>query len=170
MRPTLDHYYDKDSYPHLALTLYNLIPSCYSCNSNLKGRKDFSENKHLHPLFDSEVISFSLRNEKDIVIDTLEMIDQSRSKIKIELKADNQEAKSSIKTFLLSERYANFVDAAINFSRAKYYFDELKNNNQLDIIDDIKEEVVLRFDKTDYQNELLGRLFFDMYNQFNLMK
>jgi len=33
---TLDHYYDKGNYPYLALSLYNLIPSCYTCNSKLK--------------------------------------------------------------------------------------------------------------------------------------
>jgi len=33
---TLDHIKDKSSYPHLALSLYNLIPSCYVCNSKLK--------------------------------------------------------------------------------------------------------------------------------------
>ena len=33
---TLDHYIDKGKYPFLALSLYNLIPSCYVCNSKVK--------------------------------------------------------------------------------------------------------------------------------------
>jgi len=33
---TLDHYIDKGKYPYLALSLYNLIPSCYTCNSKVK--------------------------------------------------------------------------------------------------------------------------------------
>ena len=33
---TLDHVIDKESYPYLALSLYNLVPSCYICNSKLK--------------------------------------------------------------------------------------------------------------------------------------
>lgn len=28
----LDHFYSQDSYPALALSFYNLIPSCSSCN------------------------------------------------------------------------------------------------------------------------------------------
>lgn len=32
VRPQLDHYYPKAKYPYLALSLYNLIPSCGSCN------------------------------------------------------------------------------------------------------------------------------------------
>lgn len=33
---TLDHYFNKGEYPYLALSLYNLIPSCYICNSKVK--------------------------------------------------------------------------------------------------------------------------------------
>ena len=33
---TLDHFINKAKYPFLALSLYNLIPSCYICNSKLK--------------------------------------------------------------------------------------------------------------------------------------
>jgi len=37
----LDHFYDKRKYPYLALSFYNLIPSCSSCNSGtVKGTKD----------------------------------------------------------------------------------------------------------------------------------
>lgn len=39
---TLDHYFDKSTYPYLALSLYNLIPSCYSCNSKLKITNEFA--------------------------------------------------------------------------------------------------------------------------------
>ncbi|CUV65538.1 conserved hypothetical protein [Sulfurovum sp. enrichment culture clone C5] len=31
---TLDHFMDKGTYPYLALSLYNLVPSCYVCNSS----------------------------------------------------------------------------------------------------------------------------------------
>ena len=43
---TLDHFYDKATYPYLALSLYNLIPSCYTCNSKLKKNEEF---KNLAP-------------------------------------------------------------------------------------------------------------------------
>lgn len=35
----IDHFYDKSTYPVLALSIYNLIPSCPTCN-HLKGTKD----------------------------------------------------------------------------------------------------------------------------------
>ncbi len=37
----LDHFYDKGTYPYLALSLFNLIPSCSTCNSSkVKGTKN----------------------------------------------------------------------------------------------------------------------------------
>jgi len=39
---TLDHYLDKGKYPYLALSLYNLVPSCYVCNSKVKGRQEIN--------------------------------------------------------------------------------------------------------------------------------
>ena len=39
----LDHFYDKATYPYLALSFYNLIPSCYVCNAKVKGTKNTFE-------------------------------------------------------------------------------------------------------------------------------
>lgn len=40
----LDHFYDKATYPYLALSFYNLIPSCPTCNSSkVKGSKNTFE-------------------------------------------------------------------------------------------------------------------------------
>lgn len=37
---TLDHLLPQSEYPYLSLSLFNLVPSCYSCNSKLKGKKN----------------------------------------------------------------------------------------------------------------------------------
>jgi hypothetical protein len=55
--PQLDHFYDKAVYPYLALSLYNLVPSCSSCNGpSGKGKKKkkgdeptFTIEKNIHP-------------------------------------------------------------------------------------------------------------------------
>ena len=52
-RPDFDHFYDKGNNPILALSFYNLIPSCILCNSRLKSRAKISINRHLHPYKDS---------------------------------------------------------------------------------------------------------------------
>lgn len=35
----LDHFFSKDKYPYLALSFFNLVPSCYACN-HVKSNKD----------------------------------------------------------------------------------------------------------------------------------
>ena len=50
---SLDHYYDKDTYPFLAISLFNLIPSCHICNSKFKHTKNFYDIQHIHPFEDN---------------------------------------------------------------------------------------------------------------------
>jgi hypothetical protein len=40
IRATLDHFLPKDIYPHFACHPHNLIPTCYACNSSVKGTRD----------------------------------------------------------------------------------------------------------------------------------
>ncbi|MBT8184461.1 MAG: hypothetical protein KJN76_06455 [Eudoraea sp.] len=62
MRPQFDHWFPKSKYPLLALSFYNLIPSCYTCNSSVKGDMELNLNDHIHPYVDktqSSEFSFS---------------------------------------------------------------------------------------------------------------
>ena len=47
--PQLDHFFSKSDFPILRLSFYNLIPSCETCNSRVKGSVEFEYNKNLHP-------------------------------------------------------------------------------------------------------------------------
>lgn len=44
-RPEFDHFYDKSTYPFLAVTFFNLIPSCKECNHG-KGTKEVGVNPY----------------------------------------------------------------------------------------------------------------------------
>lgn len=48
-RPQFDHWFPKSIFPLLALSFYNLIPSCSICNSSAKGDQIFSFKKLIHP-------------------------------------------------------------------------------------------------------------------------
>jgi hypothetical protein len=48
-RPEFDHWYPKSTYPLLALSFYNLIPSCHICNSSVKSATIMNTNDYLHP-------------------------------------------------------------------------------------------------------------------------
>jgi len=68
---TLDHYIDKGAYPYLALSLYNLIPSCYTCNSKVKGIKKIN---NISPSsskfdFDTKVRFKTFMQNKNLQID-----------------------------------------------------------------------------------------------------
>lgn len=47
--PTLDHFFSQTDFPLLSVSLYNLVPSCSICNSNLKGAVKFNLNDFVHP-------------------------------------------------------------------------------------------------------------------------
>lgn len=49
LRAELDHFFSKSDYPFLALSFYNLIPSCKFCNSSLKGKVKFNLSDYAHP-------------------------------------------------------------------------------------------------------------------------
>lgn len=48
-RPQFDHWFPKSVFPLLALSFYNLIPSCSICNSSAKGDQIFSFEELIHP-------------------------------------------------------------------------------------------------------------------------
>jgi hypothetical protein len=67
-RAQLDHWFPKSEFPILALSFYNLIPSCHSCN-HIKGKaNDYDwltalDNQN-HPYLNKSDFSFSFKFEK----------------------------------------------------------------------------------------------------------
>jgi hypothetical protein len=51
-RPSFDHWFPKSEFPVLALSFHNLIPSCTSCNSSVKGAKRLDLIGNSHPYVD----------------------------------------------------------------------------------------------------------------------
>jgi len=47
--PNFDHFYPQSLHPFLGMSFYNLIPSCYYCNANLKLDRVIKPDTHLHP-------------------------------------------------------------------------------------------------------------------------
>tara|TARA_R110002049_G_C9162724_1_gene561097 strand:+ start:2250 stop:3185 length:936 start_codon:yes stop_codon:yes gene_type:complete len=60
-RPQFDHFIDKGTNPLLALSIYNLIPSCSICNSTLKGRKKFNLKNYIHPFIEDCVGEYNYK-------------------------------------------------------------------------------------------------------------
>jgi len=58
----IDHFFPKEKYPWLALSFYNLIPSCTICNQRIKGKKELNLTDHIHPFEDDmdKLLKFSV--------------------------------------------------------------------------------------------------------------
>jgi len=125
-RPQFDHFFNKSKYPFFALSFYNLIPSCYSCNSNLKNQKKFKPSTHIHPFIEGteDVIQFGTKiskvdflvNQKDFEI----LIKQNTSSPKL------TRAMKSAKDFIIEEHYAFHKIYASEVIYKSYVYSESK--------------------------------------------
>ncbi|CAI3793778.1 hypothetical protein GLGCALEP_00856 [Pseudomonas sp. MM221] len=167
-RPALDHFFHKDKYPHLALSLVNLIPSCTTCNSNLKGEIDFFENLHLHPYFDSENIDFKFHRLTGELFIWEDIHDLEEFALSTEPNKACNKTKKSIETFMIDSRYAldNIKAEALAYAHAKLDWEETKNNDQIAIVRGFRHKEVLltQFDRANYKNLRLGKLRADIYD------
>ncbi|MBH1788932.1 hypothetical protein [Stenotrophomonas sp. GD04032] len=158
-RPTLDHYFSKSDYPFLALSLNNLVPSCYACNSSLKGSANFYRNRHKHPYHDEEWLTFSM---------DMDAYFRGRSegsgvwKISISYDGRDKCQVNTMKTFAIKERYAKLEWMFERFAEraCDYYLNgggryrELFNNTDYDAVAVVR----LDFDEANYKGELLGKM------------
>lgn len=147
-RMKFDHYYDKSTYPYLALSFYNLIPSCNVCNSDLKGSINFYLNKHIHPYEDKidnlkfklkiEDVSFINSKSKNYEIDL--NIDDFNSQTDLRLKVDNHN-----KTFKITKFYNFHKDISNDIINKFYVYNEDRINEIYNSFDgklfDSKNEV-----------------------------
>lgn len=170
-RPTLDHFFPKHKYPFLALSLYNLIPSCYICNSNLKGKIDFYEEEHLHPFACNREIKFQLETAVGHeLIDLLgnDSLQSFMEKAKLAVVSqDTLAEKNSVKTFLLEHRFSGNMSVIHRFVRARRRYGAGRINDIKNVLGkSVDENLVLQFDKQNYKDEMLGKIFLDLYAQF----
>lgn len=104
IRPEFDHWFPKSQYPLLALSFYNLIPSCHICNSNLKGKIKPDLKYHFHPY--NPINNFH-------PIFSYELKDYDSYKIKIGFRGEFKEKKQfekSLKIFELENIYQAHED------------------------------------------------------------
>lgn len=143
-RPTLDHFYLKSDFPYLALSFWNLIPSCYSCNSQLRGSKSFNVFNNIHPYING--FENSLYFQTDIKNIT-EFIGNSNKIFKIDL---IETLKSTNNSFKLLKANKN-TDI---FKLKKLY----NHNHKAEVREIIQKALIY--------NESYSKLLFDSYDIF----
>jgi hypothetical protein len=127
-RPDFDHFYDKNTHPILALSFYNLIPSCILCNSRLKSTAKFSTSTHLHPYQESfnDYAKFKLKIEKCTFY-------YDENGFEITLETTEPRAQKIIDDFALQTLYDEHKDIVLELIQKaqiynKSYLDELMQN------------------------------------------
>ena len=116
-RPTFDHWFPKSEYPLLALSFYNLIPSCSVCNSGVKGSIPFELSTHFHPYYKNP--------EKELKY-TFSYDHKDYSKFSFKIITDNADdfSERSVKAFELENIFKTHEDEIEDLRRIKDAYSE----------------------------------------------
>jgi len=182
----LDHFYDKGKYPYLALSFYNLIPSCSTCNSSkVKGSKDcFKYDKSIKKVFENETCK--IPNHKDFDFDQkvkfkLFMTEsckdlniKNKKNIDIKLKERySNEYEKYIEVFKLNERYQAHKDIVFEMIKNAELYPESRLKELQDLTgipyQQIKQDIFnLIDDEVDLSKEPFSKLKRDMARELGL--
>lgn len=136
MRATLDHFLPKNRYPYFSMSLYNLIPACYNCNSSLKGDNDFNT-EDINPYEESmdDYIEFfaDLRIDKQMKVN---VIHKNIHKLR--------EVDKYIGMFKLNEQYNYHANQVEELVLKRYMYSD-------EYIKDIKEKILYKFNISEKQ-------------------
>lgn len=183
--PTYDHFFNKSTYKFCALSFFNLIPSCYVCNSNLKNRINFDLTTHLYPytdefgknaFFDFDLKLVNTSAEKKIIFKpTIKLINGISPEDELKLigkKVDKKgQVTGSIKVFKLQKIYESHYDTVEEVhekfdANSPYYIKSIKEKLKLM---GVGEKEFYRFhfhnyyDNSDFHKRPLAKLTKDIY-------
>ena len=179
-RPEFDHFFDKGDNPLLGLSIYNLIPSCKTCNSSLKGKKKFELSRNLHPYIDNFSNSYKY---KFIPYDVTSILGSTTNlRLEIEVKKDDmklfRKINKSKEIFRLeeimsahSEELKDLLDIKYRFSER--YFEELfKTYNALGLKEDEVYRIVfgVYYTEKDFTKIPFSKLKRDILQELNIVK
>jgi len=117
----MDHFYPHANFPFLAISFYNLIPSCSWCNFVKKDRWNTdSSNYVIHP-YDSR-FDFDV----NFIVKVLDAKFYYKTKsLEIEFQKDlSQRVENHIEAFHLKDLYAQHTDYALELIQKKYAYSE----------------------------------------------
>ncbi len=120
LRPELDHFYPKSEYPYFAMSFFNLIPSCPTCN-HTKGTK-FNENlvNPYSTMNDDNKVEFTI-NVQDIDFVKVKEEKDNFDSFGIMIKDSENE---NIKIFQLEKLYDQHKDTVVDLLvKHRYYPD-----------------------------------------------
>lgn len=157
-----DHFYSKSKYPYLALSFYNLIPCCPTCNK-AKGEEYIEINPYVE----------GFENNGKLTVDSpLNCILKNADwEIRFE---SNDRCKTNIQAFALEELYKKHRDYAYEIvlksvANQKGYYNDLKMSfRSMGITDEIIERILWGnyLDNNQLSSRPLSKMTLDIVNQF----
>ena len=196
VRPTLDHFLDKDKHPYFAISIYNLIPSCYNCNSSFKKSLPFKTTTHLHPYVEGaeDAVFFKLNPKRKCSTkectceECYQLTDLLVGDYDVVMEFDNaadsvllEKIKRNIEVFKLDKLYGYhtyYIDEILRQSQI-YTEEHIKQLGQLEMFngDPDVREILLGFksEGTSYQykihnnEQVLAKLLYDIRKDLGLM-
>jgi hypothetical protein len=130
----LDHFYPKEAYPFLAMSFYNLIPSCKTCNQTLKGSKMISVNPY-DSEFLKEKFSFKLQIKK------ASFYHDSKQGFEINFIEVKDKLKENFKIFRIEDLYNQHKDIILELIQ-----------KQITYSDDYIDDLFKRYEGTLFKN------------------
>ncbi len=156
-----DHFYSKTKYPHLALSFYNLIPCCPTCNK-AKGEESIQINPYIEDFGDNGKIQ----------IDSLLNCILNDVKWDVKIESDDR-CKTNIRAFALDELYKKHKDYAHeivlkSIANQKGYFDQLTTTfRHMGITDMVIERILWGnyLDQEHWSDRPLSKMTVDIIKQ-----
>lgn len=165
VRPEYDHFYPKSIYPYLALSFYNLIPSCPTCN-HLKREHEMDLNPYL---IDPQ------NNQMKFVLSNIEGV-KSPSDIKISIKCEGGKGKGNVKTLGLEKLYDNhkdyvkeIMDRAVAYNES-YYDSLIESFRGMDLKEEQIDNLIwgVYLDNDDLGKRPMSKLTRDILEQYGI--
>jgi hypothetical protein len=163
VRPPLDHFLPKSSYPYLAVSLHNLIPSCAQCNSSIKSAADPLTLGVVNPHDGSIWIDIRFSAAGSIPAALKGTVDD----IQIGLVANGVQSTTFMQAFLLSERYQWYRHEVKDL--IDRYADHLSMPAALRKVVS-RERFVLGCSLAQVDERMIGLCLRDIYNELNTQK
>jgi len=143
----LDHFFDKKKYPFLAVSMYNLIPSCATCNQRKSSKQENIFYPYSESFNDNAKFSYSLKvNDDKHSIFTIENIHLAIEAKRSISQINEDKVLQHIKMFNLENLYNEHKDIVLELIQKREiypdsYIEELLNqyegtlfNNREDIL------------------------------------
>ena len=167
IRPEFDHWFPKNQYPLLALSFYNLIPSCHICNSNVKGETEFKLDSHFHPY--NSVSNLKARFSYNY---------KSYDDYKIKINTEDKFSRNSVEAFQLENIYQAHEDEVKDLIKIRQAYSDkyidILNNSLGKKIHLSKEEIYrlafgVHYEEDKFDRRLLSKLKKDILTELGII-